>query len=31
MDDRTEMGFRPGDVAIIDPRHEGWVVGDEGE
>ncbi|MGZ4197913.1 MAG: hypothetical protein ACXVSJ_15950 [Solirubrobacteraceae bacterium] len=26
---RTEMEFGPGDVAIIDPGHDGWVVGDE--
>ena len=29
MDDGTEMEFGPGDVAIIDPGHDGWVVGDE--
>ena len=29
MDDGTEIEFGPGDVAIIDPGHDGWVVGDE--
>lgn len=29
MDDGTEMEFGPGDVAIIDPGHDGWVVGSE--
>jgi hypothetical protein len=29
MDDGTEMEFGPGDVGIIDPGHDGWVVGDE--
>ena len=29
MDDGTEMEFGPGDVAIIDPGHDGWVVGGE--
>jgi hypothetical protein len=29
MDDGTELEFGPGDVAIIDPGHDGWVVGDE--
>jgi hypothetical protein len=29
MDDGTEMEFGPGDVAVIDPGHDGWVVGDE--
>jgi hypothetical protein len=29
MDNGTEMEFCPGDVAIIDPGHDGWVVGDE--
>jgi hypothetical protein len=23
------MEFRPGDIAVIDPGHDGWVVGDE--
>ncbi|MHA2616627.1 MAG: cupin domain-containing protein [bacterium JZ-2024 1] len=29
MDDDTEMEFGPGDVAIIHPGHDAWVVGDE--
>ena len=29
MDDGTEMEFGPGDVAIIDTGHDGWVVGNE--
>jgi hypothetical protein len=29
MNDGTEMEFGPGDVAIIEPGHDGWVVGDE--
>ena len=29
MDDGTEMEFGPGDVAMIPPGHDAWVVGDE--
>ncbi|MDR7484565.1 MAG: cupin domain-containing protein [Armatimonadota bacterium] len=29
MDDGTEMEFGPGDVAIMHPGHDAWVVGDE--
>lgn len=29
MDDGTEMEFGPGDVAVMEPGHDGWVVGDE--
>ena len=29
MDDGTEMEFGAGDVAVINPGHDGWVVGDE--
>jgi len=29
MDDGTEEEFGPGDVAIIPPGHNAWVVGDE--
>lgn len=29
MDDGTEMEFGPGDVAIMGPGHDAWVVGDE--
>jgi quercetin dioxygenase-like cupin family protein len=29
MDDGTEMEFGPGDVAIMEPGHDAWVVGDE--
>jgi hypothetical protein len=29
MDDDTEMEFGPGDVAIMQPGHDAWVVGDE--
>lgn len=29
MNDGTEMEFGPGDVAVIHPGHDGWVVGDE--
>jgi hypothetical protein len=29
MDDGTEMEFGPGDVAIMQPGHDAWVVGDE--
>ncbi|MCX8114135.1 MAG: cupin domain-containing protein [Burkholderiaceae bacterium] len=29
MDDGTEMEFGPGDVAIMHPGHDAWVVGNE--
>lgn len=29
MDDGTELEFGPGDLAIIKPGHDAWVVGDE--
>ncbi len=29
MDDGTEMEFGPGDVAVMGPGHDAWVVGDE--
>lgn len=29
MDDGTEEELSPGDVGIITPGHDGWVVGDE--
>ena len=29
MDDGTEMELGPGDAYVIDPGHDGWVVGDE--
>ncbi len=29
MDDGTELEFGPGDLAIIQPGHDAWVVGDE--
>ena len=29
MNDGTEIEFRPGDVGIIPPGHDAWVVGDE--
>jgi mannose-6-phosphate isomerase-like protein (cupin superfamily) len=29
MDDGTEEEFGPGDVSIIPPGHDGWVVGNE--
>jgi hypothetical protein len=29
QDDGTEDEFGPGDVYIIDPGHDAWVVGDE--
>jgi hypothetical protein len=29
MDDGTEMELGPGDLALIGPGHDGWVVGDE--
>ena len=29
MNDGTEMEFGPGDVGLIPPGHDGWVVGDK--
>jgi mannose-6-phosphate isomerase-like protein (cupin superfamily) len=29
MDDGTEQEFGPGDVSLIPPGHDAWVVGDE--
>jgi hypothetical protein len=29
MADGTEMEFRPGDVGVLPPGHDAWVVGDE--
>ncbi len=29
MDDGTEMELIPGDVSVIQPGHNAWVVGDE--
>lgn len=29
MDDGTEYDFRQGDVGVIPPGHDAWVVGDE--
>lgn len=29
MDDGTEMEFGPGDIGVIPPGHDAWVVGDE--
>lgn len=29
MEDGTEMEFGPGDVTIIAPGHDAWVVGSE--
>jgi quercetin dioxygenase-like cupin family protein len=29
LDDGTEQEFGPGDVYVIPPGHDGWVVGDE--
>jgi hypothetical protein len=29
MDDGTEEEFGPGDVTVIPPGHDGWVVGNE--
>jgi len=29
MEDGTEMEFGPGDVSVIPPGHDAWVVGDE--
>lgn len=29
LDDGTETEFGPGDVYVIPPGHDGWVIGDE--
>lgn len=29
MDDGTEQEFGPGDVVLIPPGHDAWVIGDE--
>jgi quercetin dioxygenase-like cupin family protein len=29
MDDGTEKEFKAGDVVLIPPGHDGWVVGNE--
>ena len=29
MNDGTEFELGPGDVALIEPGHDGWVIGDE--
>ena len=29
MDDGTEIEFGPGDVGVIAPGHDGWVLGNE--
>jgi quercetin dioxygenase-like cupin family protein len=29
MKDGTEMEFGPGDIGVIDPGHDAWIVGDE--
>ncbi len=29
MDDGTEMDFEAGDVGVIPPGHDAWIVGDE--
>jgi hypothetical protein len=29
MDDGSEMEFEPGDVSLLPPGHDAWVVGDE--
>lgn len=29
MDDGNEMEFKAGDIAVIPPGHDSWVVGDE--
>jgi hypothetical protein len=29
MEDGTESEIQAGDVAVIPPGHDGWVVGDE--
>jgi hypothetical protein len=29
MDDGSELTINPGDVSVIPPGHDAWVVGDE--
>ena len=29
MDDGTEQDFGPGDVVVVPPGHDAWVIGDE--
>jgi len=29
MDDGTEKDCKPGDVSLVPPGHDGWVVGNE--
>jgi hypothetical protein len=29
MDDRSEREFQPGDVSLLPPGHDAWVVCDE--
>ncbi|HLJ94340.1 MAG TPA: cupin domain-containing protein [Gemmataceae bacterium] len=29
MEDGTEMEFGPGDVSLLPPGHDAWVIGDE--
>lgn len=29
MDDGTEQEFGPGDISLVPPGHDAWVVGDE--
>jgi uncharacterized cupin superfamily protein len=29
MDDGEEMEYGPGDVAVMAPGHDAWVIGDE--
>lgn len=29
MDDGTEYEYKPGDIGIVPPGHDAWVVGDE--
>ena len=29
MDDGSEMDFEPGDVSLLPPGHDAWVIGDE--
>lgn len=29
MDDGTEMEFGPGDIGVVPPGHDAWVVGNE--
>jgi len=29
MDDGSMAEFRPGDVGVVPPGHDAWVVGDE--